>query len=167
MIISKMTQMRLSLQCPLTQCRVGLLYVTCYKQQIFKKDGRVTALLNLIVRMEMGNVVGLYWENQCYGVECAFIDCKDTTLYFNQTNFTEQVITSTNIQNCFIPDCNSDSSVCDTKVYITWEGTDATGRECTSDNYRITKFTEYSINSLLQSAKEIGETTYNKLVNQN
>jgi len=51
-------------------------------------------------------------------------------------------------------------SDCDTKLYITWEGTDVKGRHLMSDNYRLSKFTDYSIMSLIDSAKRIADDTY-------
>lgn len=47
------------------------------------------------------------------------------------------------------------------KVYVTWIGTDNSGRYLLSDNYRLSNFEDYSISSLYSSAKGIGSSIYN------
>lgn len=58
--------------------------------------------------------------------------------------------------NCFKSDCftASDNS-CDTQVFVTWVGVDNDRDNCTSDNYRISAFTNYSIVSYLDSARNL------------
>ena len=57
-------------------------------------------------------------------------------------------------KNCFISSCLSSkgTSNCDTKVYVTWEGSDQQNRYCESDNFRITNLMQHSIQSYFDSA---------------
>jgi hypothetical protein len=67
------------------------------------------------------------------------------------------------LQNCFLLGCGSGNTKCDTKVYLTWVGNDRRNRVFTSDNYGLFNFMDYSLNTLLSSAYDIGESVYNKV----
>ena len=112
-------------------------------------------ILSLVINMENGVIKNFEWSNGCYNSDCDINNCKETNGTFNDTTYVEQ--------NCYVGDCSSTSTQCDTKVYVTWTGDDNKNRNCISDNYRISHFTGYSINSLLQSAYTFGEKVYGKL----
>jgi len=58
---------------------------------------------------------------------------------------------------------SSINPVCDTKIYLTWVGTDRQSRVFTSDNYRVSNFMDYSLNTLISSAQNIGSGVYKKV----
>mmetsp|Transcript_29468 Transcript_29468/g.21922 ORF Transcript_29468/g.21922 Transcript_29468/m.21922 type:complete len:236 (+) Transcript_29468:6-713(+) len=124
---------------------------------IFKLQNYTTSLMNLVAIMIDGRVVSLTWSNTCFIFDCPISLCLDTSVTFNNETYSEQ--------NCFQESCSSGKTECDTKVYLTWLGTDKDGIPCVSDNYRISYFTQYSITSLVQSAIEMGNSTYNSVVN--
>jgi len=60
------------------------------------------------------------------------------------------------LQNCYRNNCGVSLTECDTKVYLTWRGTDKKGIVLISDNYRLSNFMDYSLNTLYASAKTLG-----------
>lgn len=52
---------------------------------------------------------------------------------------------------------------CDPKFYITWFGTDVTGKQLKSSNLAMSRFRQYSVGSLYNSAKDAFNTTINTL----
>lgn len=55
---------------------------------------------------------------------------------------------------------NDDTSFgCDPKFYITWFGTDANKRQLKTSNLAMSKFKQYSIGSLYNSAKGVFNST--------
>lgn len=78
---------------------------------------------------------------------------------FNETEFSEY-------SNCLAGMCsttNSSSLDCDPKFYITWFGTDKDKRQLKSSNLAMSKFKQYSIGSLYNSAKDIFNSTIGTL----
>ena len=59
--------------------------------------------------------------------------------------------------NCYENDMNNceKNNACDPKFYITWFGTDKNGNQLKSANLALSKFKQYSINSLYDSFKNI------------
>ena len=94
----------------------------------------VAEVLNLVVRVEMGKIVDLYWSNACVDDICEFENCQETKFDLGDTTESEK--------NCYIQSCKSskDTSNCDTKVFVTWVGNDRENRFLESDNNRITNF---------------------------
>ena len=62
--------------------------------------------------------------------------------------------------NCFFTGCKEDNAACDTQVYVTWVGTDSNDHDCTSDNFRISGFTDFGVKSFLESAHGLSNSTY-------
>ena len=59
-------------------------------------------------------------------------------------------------KNCFKDDCSTAAeNACDTQFFLTWVGRDSERDDCTSDNYRISAFMDYSIISYLNSARDL------------
>ena len=59
----------------------------------FKINHRVAPVLNLVAKVKNGTVEELVWKNDCYELDCDYRDCVDTSLVFNNKEFTEKVIT--------------------------------------------------------------------------
>jgi hypothetical protein len=57
------------------------------------------------------------------------------------------------------------TSCCDLKVYVAWQGSDAAGRHFTSSSKRFSRFRQYSISSLYDSALLLGESIAQSTVN--
>lgn len=68
-----------------------------------------------------------------------------------------------NYQICKSPvicqDTQEESLICDPKFYITWFGTDANKRQLKSSNLAMSKFKQYSIGSLYESAISVFNTS--------
>ena len=105
------------------------------------------------------------WINVCDDLACERNTCIETKDFWKEKTYEEEVICCISpYQNCFLNSCVSSSDpVCDTKVYITWVGKDRRGRVMISDNYRLSNFMDYSMNTLLSSAQQIGSSIYNKV----
>ena len=116
---------------------------------IFKKNQEVAQILNLIVVLDEGKIDALEWRNTCFDdSSCRPDDCKDTSLTFDGVDYSER--------NCFKSDCATSSQyACDSQVFLTWVGRDNDRDDCTSDNYRISGFTNFGIISYLDAAKKL------------
>jgi len=86
-----------------------------------------------------------------------FDDCIDSSVTVTPATGDPVVYEET---NCFLTGCLADNVSCDTQVYVTWVGKDASDYECTSDNFRISGFTDFGVVSFLESAKALANTTY-------
>ena len=122
----------------------------------FKLNDGVAQVLNLVVTLKDGKIVGLNWKNGCVPRTCEFEDCheKRYTAVAPAHEFAKEKVEME--KNCFIRTCHGQSSKkaphCDTKVYVTWEGNDIENRYCVSDNFRITNLMQHSIQSYFDSA---------------
>jgi hypothetical protein len=116
---------------------------------IFKKNLEVAQILNLIVVLDEGKIDALEWRNSCFDESsCRPDDCKDTSLTYNELDYSER--------NCFKSDCAvAEQYDCDSQVFLTWIGRDNDRDDCTSDNYRISGFTNFGIISYLDAAKKL------------
>ena len=119
---------------------------------IFRKDGMVAPIVNLVVTLADGKVSSLVWSNSCYEDQCCdWNDCKDTSLP-TQAPGSER--------NCMIIGCDSTQTSCDTQVYVTWKGVDRDGRDLVSDNFRLTGFTDFGVRSYVDAAQSLSDKTY-------
>lgn len=116
---------------------------------IFKKNLEVAQILNLVIVIKEGKVDSLEWRNNCFDNQgCTPDDCKETTVMYEETKYEEH--------NCLKSDCaEAGDRECDTQVFVTWAGRDSKRDDCTSDNYRISAFTNYAIISYLNSARDL------------
>lgn len=117
---------------------------------VFKKDLHVAQILNLVVVLDEGKISGLEWRNNCFDMQgCDPDQCKDTSVVINVDETIDE-------HNCFRSDCFQVSdNTCDTQVFLTWVGRDNDRDDCTSDNYRISAFTNFGIVSYLDSARKL------------
>ena len=116
---------------------------------IFKKNMEVALILNLVIGLKQGQISFLEWRNSCYEDQgCDPQDCKDTSITFDGTDHNEA--------NCLQQNCKDmGSPKCDTQVYLTWVGRDNDRDDCTSDNYRLSSFFNFSMVSYLNAAKNL------------
>lgn len=132
------------------------------KIQIYykKKDNLIFPLFNLVIKVNKGKITDIVWDNQCYACEVNGACWRDNvTSIINNTDISEY-------SNCLAKMCgtNDSSSVdCDPKFYITWFGTDKDKRQLKSSNLAMSKFKQYSIGSLYNSAKDIFNSTIETL----
>jgi hypothetical protein len=64
--------------------------------------------------------------------------------------------------------CSADKNdifVCDPKFYITWFGTDIDKKPLKSSNLSMSRFRQYAVGSLYNSAKDAFNTTIQTLIN--
>lgn len=69
-------------------------------------------------------------------------------------------------KNCKYPKfCANDASglQCDPKFYITWFGTDADGKQLKSSNMAMSRFRQYAVGSLYNSARDAFNKTVESL----
>ena len=64
---------------------------------------------------------------------------------------------------CNINDATS-AFTCDPKFYITWFGTDADGKQLKSSNLSMSRFRQYAVGSLYNSAKDAFNKTITQIV---
>ena len=121
------------------------------RSTIFKLDGNIAEILNLVIEIKEGKIVGMDWKNSCIPKVCAFEDCIKNE--FSYTGADGKLVKGKE-KNCFIKTCTSSTVTknCDTKVYVTWEGNDIENRYCESDNFRITNLMQHSIQSYFDAA---------------
>eukprot|EP00347_Sterkiella_histriomuscorum_P013638 403363952 len=125
---------------------------------LIKRQDKVAQLVNLRIEMNNGAIQKLEWINVCDDLACENNICIDTQELWRNTTYYDS--------NCFLYGCSSSvNSQCDTKVYLTFIGEDREGRVFTSDNYRLSNFMDYSLNTLFSSAKSVGGGIYSKLSN--
>ena len=123
------------------------------RQVVFKRNGLVAPIVNLVVSMENGLITGLNWVNSCYEDQCCDVNnCLDTSLASEINPVPER--------NCMLSSCTASMNQCDTQVYVTWVGTDKQKRVCTSDNFRLTGFVDFGVKSYVESALWLSNTTY-------
>ena len=63
--------------------------------------------------------------------------------------------------NCYIRSCQSSTlnPECDTKMFVTWIGTDVKNRPLISDGFRITNMKNFSIRTYFEEAVGISKYT--------
>ncbi len=79
----------------------------------------------------------------------------DTTIVATERNC-KQAACTLDIDNVF---------KCDPKFYITWFGTDADGKQLKSSNLSMSRFRQYAVGSLYNSAKDAFNKTIETLKN--
>ena len=116
---------------------------------VFKKGEAVAPILNLVIGLDKGKISLLEWRNNCFDMQgCRPDDCKDSSV----TDALSGKVSAD--YNCFRADCAgvTDNS-CDSQVFVTWVGRDSDRDDCTSDNYRISAYSNFGIISYLEAAR--------------
>lgn len=124
----------------------------------------------MVIKLDKGAVQDVVWDNGCYSCLTAS-DC-----YTN--NVTDIIYNNSTYQykNCKQALCDTTQTTvfqCDPKFYVTWFGTDANGNQLKSSNLAMSRFRDYAIGSLYDSAKSAFnsslttlESTYNQVKNK-
>jgi len=119
-------------------------------------------LFNVVIKMTMGVITDVVWDNDCYTCLTESTCNAENATYLNDTS---SVVTDS---NCSENPCSltntTDVFVCDPKFYITWFGTDASGKQLKSSNLSMSRFRQYAIGSLYNSAKSAFNSTIATLV---
>ena len=107
-------------------------------------------IFSIVVKVKKGNITELVWDNACYGCDDK---CETDITSISELNSNKTMTYS----NCYENDINNKCSNngCDPKFYITWFGTDKNGNQLKSANLALSKFKQYSVNSLYDSVKNI------------
>jgi hypothetical protein len=95
------------------------------------------AVLSMIVNIDNGVFTSITLDN----ADCSLCDVGNTQKCINN--------------QCFDDIKSSSFIITDPSIYISWIGTDANGQHCLSYAKRLSRFTEYSIGSIYNSAKKL------------
>lgn len=102
------------------------------------------------------------WDNDCF--TCLISNncySQNVTYIFNNS----MIATDTNCNMAACPLDQQNAFYCDPKFYITWFGTDVNGKQLKSSNLAMSRFRQYSIGSLYNSARDAFNNTINTLIN--
>ena len=106
-------------------------------------------MFNLIIKMEEGKIYEIVWDNGCF-------DCSNSCEKGIKSVSVLNSNITTSYENCYEGSCNSgNSKVCDPIFYVTWFGTDKNKRQMKTAGLAMTKFKNYSVQSLYSSIKNI------------
>jgi hypothetical protein len=122
----------------------------------------IVPVFNLVVKLNKGVITSVVWDNDCYSCLTNDMCYSNNVTYFNDTSKT--IVD----KNCKQNECSlSVDSVfnCDPKFYITWFGTDKDGSQLKSSNLAMSRFRQYAVGSLYNSAKDAFNTTMTTLKN--
>ena len=101
------------------------------------------------MKVKKGVITELVWDNACYGCD----DKCEENIEMNSELDKSKKMT---YNNCYENDTNNcKNNGCDPKFYVTWFGTDKNDNQLKSANLALSKFKQYSINSLYDSVKNI------------
>lgn len=133
-------------------------YASRYLSKATKNE--LFTMFNVVIKLDKGVIKEVVWDNDCWS--CGFGGCLEysvTSLKVQNEIFKEK--------NCLDPICDIKNSTnafeCDPKFYVTWFGTDVDGTQLQSSNLSMSRFRQYSIGSLFNSAKGVFNTTITKL----
>jgi len=113
-------------------------------------DGNATttssymSLFSAVVSVLDGKIISVAWDNGCYF--CDYTTC----------------VTDSTGANCPSNGCfntNITATSCDPKVYVSWFGTDKNGYKLTSSGLRFSRFTQFSVTSLINDAQNVVDTS--------
>ena len=113
--------------------------------------------------MNKGNITEVVWDNDCFS--CLTSDkcyTNENQTYLNDTSIK---VTEKNCKQEMCQNTREDSFQCDPKFYVTWFGTDVNGKQLKSSNLSMSRFRQYAVGSLYNSAKDAFNTTISTLQN--
>ena len=140
---------------------------------------RIFPMYTAIVTLTEGIVTSISWDDGCYGCNFSALDngCGDSIMSINSTSSSYQVMASSNgasyyngywntlcgngCTRCWNSNdyCNTNCDAgtpgcaCDLTIYVVFTGTDNQGRYLSSAGLRMSRFQDYSISSLVESAQ--------------
>lgn len=118
---------------------------------------RIFPMLNLVVKMEEGNIYEIVWDNDCFN--CDKKNCMELQgiSIFNSSDSLDYKNCFEEEINCFGGSNSTDTNEalelnsCEPKFYVTWFGTDKNKRQLKTSGMAMSKFKHYSIKSLYSS----------------
>ena len=120
-------------------------------------------MFNVVIKVDGGNITDIVWDNDCFN--CLTSD----TCYSNSNvtflNDTSIIATDKNCKMNVCANTQIASFQCDPKFYVTWFGTDKNGKQMKSSNLSMSRFRQYAVGSLYNSAKDAFNTTLATLQN--
>ena len=121
----------------------------------------IIPVFNIVIKVNKGNITDVVWDNDCYS--CLTSDkcySNDQVTYLNDTKI-KAVDKNCKQDLCVV----SKDTVfqCDPKFYVTWFGTDVNGKQLKSSNLSMSRFRQYAVGSLYNSAKDAFNTTITTL----
>jgi hypothetical protein len=120
-------------------------------------------LFNIVLKLEMGVIMDIVWDNDCFS--CLVSDGCITTDGLVNIDGSKNTDSFKNCKQDLCAANDATSINCDPKFYITWFGTDANGKQLKSSNLSMTRFRQYAVGSLYNSAKWAFNTTITTLQN--
>jgi hypothetical protein len=123
----------------------------------------IIPVFNVVIKVDKGNITDVVWDNDCYA--CLTSDqcfTNNDVTYLNDTSIKAVD------KNCKSPACVNDKDNafnCDPKFYITWFGTDSNQKQMKSSNLAMSRFRQYAVGSLYNSAKDTFNKTMDTLKN--
>jgi len=113
--------------------------------QVYFDSDSVAPIVSLVVTMTEGRITSFAWDNECQN--CGPLSCMESPRNLNRTDFAPGGGSlSRGTCGTSVADCRGDG--CDLRVYVTWAGTDSSGRHAMSAGMRLSKFTGYTFGSL-------------------
>ena len=122
-----------------------------YKKGNSTDSSKVFTLFNIVIKVKEGKISDIVWDNDCY--DC-IKTCEINIKSYDDVN--KNNTKPMTYKNCYEPDIKKcEKKKCDPKFYITWFGTDKNGIQLKTSNLAMSKFKQYSINSLYSSVKNL------------
>lgn len=113
---------------------------------------QVIPLFSAVANIDKGAIRRIDWDDDCW--DCVGTACSEELIYWGPPKIYEKNCISSCSYNASDP---SASYECDPKIYISWLNTDVNGDYMTSAGLRISRFKQFSISKMYQSAM----STYN------
>lgn len=131
----------------------------------------VFPIVTLVIQVDGGKVVKVYWDDDCYFNEngaigtstFSMLNCRSNSFDLLSNNVTQiralnpgGITTSSNgfdssllAQSCRKGLANQDlpNGFCDLGIYVVWQGTSADGQQLSSANQRFKRFRQYAMSN--------------------
>ena len=104
-------------------------------------------MLNLVIKVKEGVITDIVWDNQCYACDSSL--CQNLEA---QNLYTGE---ATKYSNCRAKEIKKEFFGNDPKFYVTWFGTDKSGRQLKTSNMAMSKFKNYDVTSLGDGLKDV------------
>jgi len=118
--------------------------------QIYVRQMQVVQFLNLVVNMRDGRIHSFAWDNSC--AACGPARCLMSSKLLNtSTGATSDQHFESGACGLEYSHCAPNTVNCDLKIFISWAGTDANGKNLRSAGVRLSKFTGMTLRSVYES----------------
>jgi len=140
-------------------------YTNDYMAQYFSATKFMIPVFNLVIKMKLGKILGIVWDNDCYTCPVTPQCINQTALNVNSTD----IVTKYYDTNCNMEICDTKNTTgifqCDPKFYITFWGTDKDNRPFQSAGLAMSRFRQYNVASLYTSAKSAFDVAIKEFTN--